>query len=83
LDFDLIKVFRLWDIFFVQEMDFAINFILAIFVFAKDEIMKRQQHEMLIYVTKELPFEVSRNFNFLVQAALKKTAEGKKKKLKS
>jgi len=71
LDFDIMKVFRLWDVFFVQEMDFAINFIVAIFIHAHDEIMKRQQHDMLLYISKQLPFEVSKNFNVLLQAAVK------------
>jgi len=70
LDFDLIKVFRLWDIFFVREMDFALDFIVTIFIHAKDEIMKRQQHEMLLYISKQLPFEVSKNFNAILKATV-------------
>eukprot|EP01125_Pyxidicula_operculata_P007892 TRINITY_DN2666_c0_g1_i1.p1 TRINITY_DN2666_c0_g1~~TRINITY_DN2666_c0_g1_i1.p1 ORF type:complete len:239 (+),score=29.37 TRINITY_DN2666_c0_g1_i1:683-1399(+) len=69
-EFDLPVVFRIWDLFFVQKLDFLINFIVAIFLYDEDKILSMQSSEMLIYV-KSLPTRWQSKFDDLLRLSVK------------
>jgi len=73
-DFDLAIVFRLWDIFFVEKLDFFLNFVLTMFTKASDKILAISGPQTLIYINS-LPkqFQDS-NIDDLISCSLKNHA---------
>jgi len=70
LDFDLVVVFRLWDIFFVQQLSFVTDFIVSMFSVVEERILDLHSGAMLLYI-KKLPGELSGHFDQLITLSVK------------
>jgi len=70
LDFDLGVVFRLWDIFFVQELSFVTDFIISMFMVVEEHILALHAGAMLLYI-KRLPHELVDQFDLLITLSVK------------
>jgi len=69
-DLEISKVFRIWDVFFVLEIDFLVDFILCIFKLLKGEIILRKGHDLLLYITKQLPNMININFDNILKESV-------------
>jgi len=70
-DFDLAVVFRLWDIFFVEKMQFLLNFILTMFSRAEEKILALSGPQTLVYINN-LPIEFhNSNIDDLISLSVK------------
>jgi len=73
-DFDLAIVFRLWDIFFVEKLEFCMNFIITMFMQAQHKILALSGSQTLIYVNN-LPKEFwNTNIDQLITLSVKNHA---------
>jgi len=70
-DFDLAIVFRLWDIFFVEKMEFLMNFIVTMFAQAEEKILALTGPQTLVYINN-LPKEFhNSNIDDLITMSVK------------
>jgi len=73
-DFDLAIVFRLWDIFFVEKLDFFFNFVLTMFTQAYDRILSISGPKTLGYINSLPKLFQDSNIDELISYSLRNHA---------
>jgi len=67
--FNLEFVFRLWDIFFMDGLDFMVKISLSMLYYSKDKLLTLQYSDILLYM-KSLP-EKNWDYDELIETAIK------------
>jgi len=69
LDLEPTLVFRIWDIFFLEGMNFIIKLVISLFAIKHDKILQLQSGDLLVYI-KNLPKKIEKKFDELVEMSI-------------
>jgi len=69
LDLEPTLIFRVWDIFFLEGMNFIIKFVLAMFSVNHENILQLQSGDLLVYI-KNMPQTIDKIFDELIEMSI-------------